>query len=82
MRHPLFPLDFILKHREFIAAALRAWCEQGEITFTRIRSYQKTTRVIWILNNGEVIRKMVGYAHATTEDALDTVYRVRKALCN
>jgi hypothetical protein len=67
---------------EFINAAMKAWCEQRDITFTRSRSYHKNDNCYVEQKNGDVVRKAVGYARYTNEEALALVYRSLRALLN
>jgi hypothetical protein len=67
---------------EFINTAMKAWCEQQEITFTRTRSYHKNDNCYVEQKNGDVVRKTVGYARYTNEEALAAVYRILNPLLN
>jgi transposase InsO family protein len=67
---------------EFINTAMKAWCEQREITFTRTRSYHKNDNCYVEQKNGDVVRKTVGYARYTNEEALAAVYRFLNPLLN
>ncbi|MDR2245426.1 MAG: hypothetical protein LBE17_01930 [Treponema sp.] len=67
---------------EFINFAMKAWCEQREITFTRSRSYHKNDNCYVERKNGDVVRKTVGHARHTNEEALAAVYRILNPLLN
>jgi hypothetical protein len=67
---------------EFINTAMKTWCEQREITFTRTRSYHKNDNCYVEQKNGDVVRKTVGYARYTNEGALAAVYQVLNPLLN
>ena len=67
---------------EFINTAMKTWCEQREITFTRTRSYHKNDNCYVEQKNGDVVRKTVGYARYTNEGALAAVYSVLNPLLN
>jgi hypothetical protein len=67
---------------EFINSAMKAWCEQRTITFTRTRSYHKNDNCYVEQKNGDVVRKTVGYARYTNEGALTPVYRILNPLLN
>jgi transposase InsO family protein len=53
--------------REFINSAMKTWCEQREITFTRTRAYHKNDNRYVEQKNGDAVRKTVGYARYTNE---------------
>ena len=67
---------------EFINTAMKTWCEQREVTFTRTRSYHKNDNCYGEQKNGDVTRKTVGYARYTNEEALAAVYRILNPLLN
>jgi transposase InsO family protein len=67
---------------EFINTAMKTWCEQREITFTRTRSYHKNDNCYREQKNGDVVRKTVGYARYTSEGALAAVYQWLNPLLN
>jgi hypothetical protein len=67
---------------EFINIAMKTWCEQREISFTRTRSYHKNDNCYVEQKNGDVVRKTVGYARYTNEGALAAVYQVLNPLLN
>jgi hypothetical protein len=67
---------------EFINTAMKAWCEQQKITFTRTRSYHKNDNCYVEQKNGDMVRKTAGYARYTNEEALAEVYRSLKPSLN
>jgi hypothetical protein len=67
---------------EFINTAMKTWCEQRQISFTRTRSYHKNDNCYVEQKNGDVVRKAVGYARYTNEEALAAVYRALNPLLN
>jgi transposase InsO family protein len=67
---------------EFINTAMKNWCEQRKITFTRSRSYHKNDNCYVEQKNGDVVRKTVGYARYVNEEALVAVYCVLNPLLN
>jgi hypothetical protein len=67
---------------EFINTAMKTWCEQRQLTFTRSRSYHKNDNCYVEQKNGDVVRKTIGYARYTNEGALAAVYQVLNLLLN
>lgn len=55
---------------EFINAILKRYCDQNQITFTRIRPYRKNDNCFVEQKNYTVLRRFLGYARYDTEEQL------------
>jgi hypothetical protein len=61
----------------FINFALKRYCEDNEITFTRSRPYKKNDQAFVEQKNGNIVRQTVGYRRYTSAEAsalLETIY--------
>jgi hypothetical protein len=70
---------------EFINLAMKQWCEERSVTFTRSRSYHKNDNCYVEQKNGDVVRKTVGYSRIEDDaalNALKAVYRVLNPMLN
>jgi hypothetical protein len=70
---------------EFINHQLLDWCVQNGIMFTRGRPYRKNDNCFVEQKNGDVVRKIIGYARYEGQNAfnaLSDVYRYLNPLLN
>ncbi len=58
---------------EFINHHLLKFCNEGEITFTRTRSYRKNDNCFVEQKNYSVVRRAVGYSRYDTEEELKVI---------
>ncbi len=58
---------------EFINHHLFRFCKEGEITFTRTRSYRKNDNCFVEQKNYSVVRRTVGYSRYDTEEELKVI---------
>lgn len=63
---------------EFINWLLKRYCEENQITFTRIRPYRKNDNCYVEQKNYTVVRRFLGYARYDTEKELQIIKEILK----
>ena len=63
---------------EFINWLLKRYCDQNQITFTRIRPYRKNDNCYVEQKNYTVLRRFLGYARYDTEKQLIIIKEILK----
>lgn len=63
---------------EFINWILKKYCEENQITFTRIRPYRKNDNCYVEQKNYTVVRRFLGYARYDTEEQLAIIKEILK----
>lgn len=63
---------------EFINAILKRYCDQNQITFTRIRPYRKNDNCFVEQKNYTVLRRFLGYARYDNEEQLILIREILK----
>lgn len=63
---------------EFINGLLKRYCEENEITFTRIRPYRKNDNCYVEQKNYTVLRRFLGYNRYDTEEELVVIKEILK----
>ena len=81
---PSFPLAILGidsdNGSEFINAHLKRYCQRNSITFTRGRAKKKNDSCYVEQKNGDLVRKMIGYARFDTPAQLDIIKRIHNLL--
>jgi hypothetical protein len=63
---------------EFINWLLKSYCEENEITFTRIRPYRKNDNCYVEQKNYTVVRRFLGYGRYDTDKELQIIREILK----